>query len=215
MDAITINEWKNQMLVYKFALDEVNTKLEILNEEFQFIHNYNPIEHLKSRLKNPESIMLKLNRKNLDVTIANARAYIHDIAGIRIICSFTTDIYQIVDLLSRQTDVKVLMMKDYIQHPKPNGYRSVHMLIMIPVFLTDRVEEVPVEIQIRTVAMDFWASLEHKIYYKYAKEIPLRITEQLKESATLIDDLDRRMLELNKEVQCYKDLAQLEAAISK
>ena len=214
MDVATINEWKNQMLVYKFAMDEVNTKLEILNEEFQFIHNYNPIEHMKSRLKNPESMIAKLTRKNLDVTISNARAYIQDIAGIRIICAFTTDIYQIADLLSRQTDVKVLKVKDYIQHPKPNGYRSVHMLIMIPVFLTDRVEEVPVEIQIRTIAMDFWASLEHKIYYKFAKDVPKRITDQLKESATLIDDLDKRMLELNKEVQGYKDLAQLEAASS-
>ncbi|MCL6459465.1 MAG: GTP pyrophosphokinase family protein, partial [Gorillibacterium sp.] len=178
------------------------------------IHNYNPIEHMKSRLKNPESIIAKLKRKNLDITIANARAHIHDIAGVRIICSFTTDIYQIAELLSRQTDVTVLRVKDYIQFPKPNGYRSVHMLIMIPVFLTDRVEQVPVEIQIRTIAMDFWASLEHKIYYKFEKAIPRRITDQLKESATLIDDLDKRMLALNKEVQEYKDLARLEAASS-
>lgn len=212
MDTQRINEWKNQLLVYKFAMDEVNTKLEILNEEFQFIHNYNPIEHMKSRLKHPESIIAKLRRKNLDVTLENARTHIHDIAGIRIICSFTTDIYQIADLLSRQNDVKVLQVKDYIQFPKPNGYRSVHMLIMIPVFLTDRVEEVPVEIQIRTIAMDFWASLEHKIYYKFDKAVPPRITDQLKESATLIDDLDKRMLALNKEVQSFKELAQLDSS---
>lgn len=204
MNAKAINEWKNWLLVYKFALDEVNTKLEILNEEFQFIHNYNPIEHMKSRLKSPESIISKLGRKEMDVTMENARDHIHDIAGIRIICSFTTDIYRIIDLLSRQSDVEVLKVKDYIKHPKPNGYRSAHMLITIPVFLTDRVEQVPVEIQIRTVAMDFWASLEHKIYYKFDSEVPRSITDQLKDSAELIDLLDKRMLSINEEVLEHK-----------
>ncbi|MEO3945254.1 GTP pyrophosphokinase family protein [Gorillibacterium sp. CAU 1737] len=199
-----INDWKNGLLVYKFALDEVNTKLEILNEEFQYIHNYNPIEHMKSRLKSPESIIAKLRRKDLEVTLDNAREHIHDIAGIRIICSFTTDIYKIMDLLSRQSDVQVLKVKDYIRSPKPNGYRSAHLLILIPVFLSDRVEQVPVEIQIRTVAMDFWASLEHKIYYKFDSEVPESITDQLKDSAELIDLLDKRMLAINEEVQDYK-----------
>ncbi len=204
MNTKMINDWKNWLLVYKFALDEVNTKLEILNEEFQFIHNYNPIEHMKSRLKSPESIISKLRRKQLDVTMENAREHIRDIAGIRIICSFTTDIYKIIDLLSRQSDVQVLKVKDYIQNPKPNGYRSAHMIILIPVFLTDRVEQVPVEIQIRTVAMDFWASLEHKIYYKFESEVPQSITDQLKDSAELIDLLDKRMLAINEEVSEYK-----------
>ncbi len=204
MNAKMINEWKNWLLVYKFALDEVNTKLEILNEEFQFIHNYNPIEHMKSRLKSPESIISKLHRKGLEVSLENARDHIHDIAGIRIICSFTTDIYKIIDLLSRQSDVQVLKVKDYIKEPKPNGYRSAHLLILIPVFLTDRVEQVPVEIQIRTVAMDFWASLEHKIYYKFDSEVPRSITDQLKNSAELIDLLDKRMLAINEEVSEYK-----------
>jgi len=203
-NAMKINEWRNLLLVYKFALDEVNTKLDILNEEFQFIHNYNPIEHIKSRLKSPESIISKLRRKQLDVTLENARSHIHDIAGIRIICSFTTDIYKIIDMLTRQDDVQVLKVKDYIQSPKPNGYRSAHMLILIPVFLTDRVEQVPVEIQIRTVAMDFWASLEHKIYYKFDSEVPHSITDQLKNSAELIDLLDKRMLAINEEVSAYK-----------
>lgn len=194
-------------LTYKFALDEVETKLNILNEEFQFIHDYNPIEHVKTRIKNPESVMDKLRRKNMDINLENAKEHIRDIAGVRVICSFSTDIYQILEMISQQTDVKVIEVKDYVLNPKPNGYKSLHLIVEIPVFLTNRIENVLVEIQIRTSAMDFWASLEHKIYYKYNEGIPPEIQQQLKESADMINLLDKRMLALNQEVLKHREFA--------
>lgn len=197
-------EWHNLMLIHKFALDEINTKLEILNEDFQLIHHHNPIEHLKSRVKTPESIAEKLKRKGYAVTVDNAKEYIHDISGIRIICSFTSDIYTLCDLITNQNDVKVIKVKDYIENPKPNGYQSLHLLVEIPVFLTNRTEHVKVEIQIRTIAMDFWASLEHKIYYKFDKTVPQNITDQLKECASVITHLDSKMLQLKHEIAQYR-----------
>ena len=161
---IEINNWKYIMLKYKFALDEMKTKLTILNEEFQLLHDHNPIEHIKYRLKSPQSIKEKLERKGFEPTIENAEKHIHDIAGIRVTCSFLTDIYKIYDMIQSQNDITILKVKDYIQNPKDNGYKSLHLLVEIPIFLTDRSEKVTVEIQIRTIAMDFWASLEHKIY---------------------------------------------------
>ncbi|WP_337101633.1 GTP pyrophosphokinase [Paenibacillus sp. YIM B09110] len=199
-----IKEWSHFFLTYKFALDEVETKLNILNEEFQFIHDYNPIEHMKTRIKTPESLMTKLRRKGLDISLEAAREHIRDIAGVRVICSFSTDIYHIVDMISMQSDVKIIEIKDYVKNPKPNGYQSVHLIIEIPVFLTNRTEYVGVEIQIRTIAMDFWASLEHKIYYKFDERIPEHIQQQLKGSAAMIDSLDRQMLALNEEVQRHR-----------
>jgi putative GTP pyrophosphokinase len=202
-----LKQWAHFFLTYKFALDAVETKLNILNEEFQFIHDYNPIEHMKTRIKTPESVMQKLQRKGLDISLEDAKAHIRDIAGVRVICSFTTDIYQIVDMISKQSDVRVIELKDYVITPKPNGYQSIHLLIEIPVFLTDRTENVPVEIQIRTIAMDFWASLEHKIYYKFNEQIPPHIQQQLKGSADMIHLLDREMLALNAEVQKHRQQA--------
>ncbi len=202
-----LKQWAHFFLTYKFALDAVETKLNILNEEFQFIHDYNPIEHMKTRIKAPESVMKKLQRKGLDITLEDAKEHIRDIAGVRVICSFSTDIYQIVDMISKQSDVRVVEIKDYVINPKPNGYQSIHLLIEIPVFLTDRTENVLVEIQIRTIAMDFWASLEHKIYYKFNEQIPPHIQEQLKGSADMIHLLDRQMLALNVEVQKHREQA--------
>lgn len=202
-----LKQWAHFFLTYKFALDAVETKLNILNEEFQFIHDYNPIEHMKTRIKAPESVMKKLQRKGLDITLEDAKEHIRDIAGVRVICSFSTDIYQIVDMISKQSDVRVVEIKDYVLNPKPNGYQSIHLLIEIPVFLTDRTEHVLVEIQIRTIAMDFWASLEHKIYYKFNEQIPPHIQEQLKGSADMIHLLDRQMLALNVEVQKHREQA--------
>ncbi|MCC3373317.1 GTP pyrophosphokinase family protein [Cohnella sp. REN36] len=199
-----MREWGKMLLTYKFALDEVSTKLNILNEELHFIQNYNPIEHMKTRIKSPESIRDKLLRKGMDVTIENARAHIRDIAGIRVICSFSTDIYRMVEMISKQHDVEVLEIKDYVASPKPNGYQSLHLNVRIPVFLTDHLEHVPVEIQIRTIAMDFWASLEHKIYYKFNEQVPGEIGSQLKEAADLISSLDERMFSLNEQVQKYR-----------
>lgn len=199
-------EWAKLLLTYKFALEEVSTKLKILNEELQFIHNYNPIEHIKTRIKSPESIQAKLTRKGFAVTAENAKESVRDIAGIRVICSFSSDIDKVFEMLKRQNDVRVIEVKDYVRNPKPNGYQSLHAIIEIPVFLTDHIEPVPVEVQIRTVAMDFWASLEHKIYYKYQEQVPSHIRERLKETADMVSLLDRRMFELNEEVQQFKVL---------
>ena len=160
------------MMVYKFALDEINTRIDILKQEFHYSYEYNPIEHVKSRLKTPESIIEKVYRRGYDLTLPSIRENVKDIAGVRITCSFTSDIYRISEMLQRQKDIRTVEIKDYIKNPKLNGYKSLHLIIEVPVFMSDQVENVYVEIQIRTIAMDFWASLEHKIYYKYDKEVP-------------------------------------------
>lgn len=196
-----VDTWNELSLVYKSALREINTKLEILNEEFQVVHKYNPIEHIKSRIKTPESIVKKLKRYGKESTIENMVKYVNDIAGIRVICSFTNDIYRIADMLSNQSDIRVLEVKDYLKNPKPSGYKSYHMIITLPIFLSDRIVDAVVEIQIRTVAMDFWASLEHKINYKFEGNIPVGIRNELVECAHMVSSLDDKMLSLNEEVR--------------
>lgn len=195
-----IDSWKEVTLVYNAALRQIETKMEILNDEFQHVHQYNPIEHIKARIKTPESIVKKLKRNGYESTIENMVKYINDIAGIRIICSFTSDIYRIVDMISDQKDIKVIGVKDYITYPKASGYKSYHMIVTVPVYLSDRIVDTKVEIQIRTVAMDFWASLEHKIHYKFEGDAPEHIKSELIECAKLVSDLDARMLSLNDEV---------------
>lgn len=202
------NDWKNSLIIYRFALEEIKTKLKILNEEFQFIHNRNPIEHMKSRIKDPKGIILKLQRKGLDVTVDNAKKHIHDIAGVRITCSFIADIYDIYKVLEKQDDIKVVKVKDYITNPKPNGYKSLHLIIKIPVFLSTGMEEVFVEIQIRTIAMDFWASLEHKIYYKFDKEVPQHLLDELKEAADAAHGLDIKMEKIKDRVDIHRTIGQ-------
>ncbi|ADL53760.1 RelA/SpoT domain protein [Clostridium cellulovorans 743B] len=198
------NEFKHLMLLYNCALREVDTKLTILNDEFQVIHDHNPIEHIKSRIKTPESIVKKLKRKGFEITAENMKTHISDIAGIRVICSFTSDIYKIFELITSQSDITLLKVKDYIKSPKPNGYRSLHLLVEVPVFLSEKTEPMKVEIQIRTVAMDFWASLEHKIHYKFEKTPPQYILDNLKLCADTVNALDAEMLMLNEEIQKYK-----------
>lgn len=200
-----VDSWEEVLLIYRSALRKVNTKLEILNDEFQHVHRYNPIEHMKSRIKTSESIVKKLKRKGYESTIENMVEHVDDIAGIRIICSFSSDIYQIAEMLVNQNDIKVLSIKDYIKNPKASGYKSYHMIITVPVFLSDKVVDTKVEIQIRTVAMDFWASLEHKIHYKFEGNAPEHIKEELVECARMVSDLDARMLSLNTEVQKLLD----------
>ena len=195
-----INSWEEVNLLYNSALKQITTKIEILNEEFQEVHRYNPIEHVKARLKAPESIVKKLRRNGYESTIENMVRYVNDIAGIRIICSFTSDIYRIAEMISNQKDIQVLTIKDYIMNPKDSGYRSYHMIISLPVYLSDRIVNVKVEIQIRTVAMDFWASLEHKIQYKFEGKAPTHINSELYECAHMVADLDARMLSLNEEI---------------
>ena len=158
-----VESWEEVILIYRSALKQIATKLEILNDEFQHVHRYNPIEHIKSRLKTSESIVKKLRRQGHESTIHNMVQYVNDIAGIRVICSFTSDIYRIAEMITNQGDIKVISVKDYLVNPKPSGYKSYHMLVSVPVYLSDRIVDTKVEIQIRTVAMDFWASLEHKI----------------------------------------------------
>lgn len=196
-----VDSWKEVILIYNSALKEIGTKLEILNDEFQHVHRYNPIEHIKSRIKTSESIVKKLKKHGYESTIENMVEYVNDIAGIRVICSFTSDIYRIAEMISNQNDIKILSIKDYIKNPKPSGYKSYHMLVSVPIFLSDRIVYAKVEIQIRTVAMDFWASLEHKIHYKFEGNAPQHIQTELVECAHMVSDLDARMLSLNEEVQ--------------
>ena len=190
-----IDSWETMMFLYNSALKEVNTKLEILNDEFVHIHNYNPIEYIKSRIKTPESIVKKLKKGGYESTIENMVTYVKDIAGIRIVCSFTSDIYRLAEMIGRQNDLTVISVKDYMKHPKASGYKSYHMIVSVPIFLSNKVVDTKVEIQIRTIAMDFWASLEHKLRYK--KEIPEfekdSLQKELFECAQMINTLDQRM----------------------
>lgn len=192
--------WEEILLLHNSALKEIGTKLEILNDEFQHIHQYNPIEHIKSRIKTPESIVKKLKRKGYDSTLQNMVKYVNDIAGIRIICSFSSDIYRIAEMLRNQNDIKIISVKDYIQKPKESGYKSYHMLVSVPIYLSDSVVDTKVEIQIRTIAMDFWASLEHKMNYKFETNAPEEIRKELYECAQMVSALDERMLYLNDEI---------------
>ncbi len=195
-----VDNWKTAIFLYNAALKEVNTKLEILNEEFRHVHQYNPIEYFKSRIKSPESIVKKLKRNGYESSIENMVDYVNDIAGFRIVCSFTSDIYRIAEMIGKQNDLTVVSVKDYIKNPKPNGYKSYHMLVTVPIFLSDRVVDTKVEIQIRTIAMDFWASLEHKIYYKFEGNAPDYISSELRDCADIVSTLDARMLQLNEAI---------------
>ena len=209
VDAIGINEgvdsWQTVTLLYNSALKEIGTKLEILNDEFQHVHRYNPIEHIKSRIKTAESIVKKLKKRGYESTIENMVKFVNDIAGIRVICSFTSDIYRIAEMLAGQNDIKVLSIKDYIKNPKESGYKSYHMIVTVPIYLSDGAVDTKVEIQIRTVAMDFWASLEHKINYKFEGEAPEHIKRELYECAEMVSDLDARMMSLNEEIKEYAE----------
>jgi putative GTP pyrophosphokinase len=195
------------MMYYKFALDELNTKIDILKQEFQYVHDYNPIEHVKSRVKTPESIVKKAYNKGYEITLPTIKANIKDIAGIRITCSFISDIYELSKMLQNQKDIKLIECKDYIKNPKPNGYQSLHLILEIPIFMSDREENVCVEVQIRTIAMDFWASLEHKIYYKYNKEVPQKLKDELKEAANSAAQLDKKMESIHKEMNILKEFS--------
>lgn len=194
-------DFRRFMLQYQFAIEEVTTKISILQEEFRHLHDYNPIEHVGSRLKAPESIIAKVTRKGCDPSFTSIREQITDIAGVRITCSFTSDVYAFFDMLTSQSDITVLNVKDYIANAKPNGYRSLHALVQVPVFLSNSVEKVTVELQFRTIAMDFWASLEHKIHYKYKDAVPQGVVEHLSEAAETARKLDSLMEDLHRQVR--------------
>jgi len=196
-----VDSWKTVMFLYNSALKEVETKLHILNDEFQHVHQYNPIEHIKTRIKTPESIVKKLKRYHHETSIENMVNHINDIAGVRLICSFTSDIYHLAEMIGNQSDLHVESIKDYIKNPKESGYKSYHMLVSVPIYLSDHVVSAKVEIQIRTIAMDFWASLEHKIYYKFEGCAPEYISRDLQECAYMIAELDDKMLSINEAIQ--------------
>ena len=187
--------FKRLMAYYKCAIMEVETKLKVLNQEFSLEYDRNPIETIKTRLKSPDSIVKKLAKKDVPLTVESIEKNLNDIAGVRVICSFPEDIYVLADCLLQQDDIKLIEVKDYIKNPKPNGYRSLHLIVEIPIFLKDEKKNMRVEVQLRTIAMDFWASLEHKLSYK--KDIPQDEEELLRrellDCAQISADLDLRM----------------------
>lgn len=194
------DEFQKFLREYEFGMREVETKISILRDEFLHDHAYNPIEHVKSRIKTPDSIVEKIARKGIEEPdFARIREEITDIAGVRVTCSFVADVYQLFDLLTQQDDITVRAVKDYIKTPKPNGYKSLHVIIEVPVFLSTGPLLVPVEVQFRTIAMDFWASLEHKIYYKFANQVPSHLVESLSDAADAAAALDTRMERLHRE----------------
>lgn len=186
---------------YSAAMREVQTKLEILDEEFHSCHRRNPIHHIESRLKTIPSMMEKLRRKSYPVSMDSAVEKLFDIAGIRVVCSYVEDVYTVARLLTSQDDVKVLHVRDYIRSPKENGYRSLHLILEIPVFLQEGRINVPVEVQLRTIAMDFWASLEHSMRYKAQGEVPEDISRELVEASQDVAALDRRMQSLHDRIE--------------
>ena len=195
-----VESWETLMFLYNSALKEVSTKLEILNDEFRHVHKYDPIEYIKSRIKTPESIVKKLKRHGLDINVDNMIQYINEIAGVRIVCSYTSDIYKIAEMIGKQNDLTVISVKDYIRNPKPSGYQSFHMLVSVPIFIGEKVVDTKVEIQIRTIGLDFWARLEHKIYYKFEGNAPAYISRELRDCASIVSTMDVRMQQLNEEI---------------
>lgn len=184
--------------MYSAALKQIESKIDTINEEFKILHKYNPIEHVSSRIKSKESINKKLKKKGLEPNFENLIKTINDVAGLRIICSFIPDIYTIVEMIENMQDITVLKKKDYVSKPKESGYSSYHLIVSMPVSLSVGTIDVKVEIQIRTMAMDFWANLEHKINYKYEKDIPKSIKKELKECAKMTQKLDKKMSSLGR-----------------
>ena len=181
------------MMMYNCAIREVRTKFEVLNDDFSVAYKRNPIEMIKSRIKKPASIMEKLKRKSFPMTMESILNNLNDVAGVRVICSFIDDIYEVADMFAKQDDVRVIEIKDYIKNPKPNGYRSLHLIVSIPIFLLHEKRQMKVEIQLRTIAMDSWASLEHQLRYKKDYEFTEEMASELLHCANLSAELDSRM----------------------
>lgn len=187
--------------LYNAAIKEIETKLDILNDEFKVRYMRNPIHHIESRLKSPQSMIKKLTRRHFEVSLESARRNLNDIAGIRVVCCYIDDVYHVADMLLRQSDLRLVDCTDYIKSPNYNGYRSLHLDIETPIYLAERTENVTVEVQIRTVAMDFWASLEHDLHYKSEKDIPADIVEQMVKSADEIAAIDQKMQDIYHRIQ--------------
>ena len=204
----TIEEFLTMRFRYQSAMREVRTKLEILDDEFSMRHSRNPIHHMESRIKTPNSILQKLRRKGLAPTPQSAMDNLHDIAGIRVVCAYLNDTYAIAELLGKQDDLRILRVRDYIKCPKPNGYRSLHLIVEVPVFLSSGKELLPVEVQIRTIAMDFWASLEHQLRYKEVTNVPETLNQQLCDAAERIAALDSEMQHIHDQMLSWVDQAE-------
>ncbi len=197
----TIVEYKELMMIYTCAMKEVQTKFEVLSTEFKVRYQRNPISSMSSRLKKTSGIASKLSKRNLRFTLENIEEHIHDVAGVRVICAYIDDIYMIADAFLKQDDVTLIEKKDYIAHPKPNGYRSLHLIVEFPVFFCEHKKNVKVEVQIRTMAMDFWASLEHQLRYKNDVCGCDEICMQLKECADVISKTDEKMLSIRRQIE--------------
>lgn len=196
----SLEPFNRMMMMYRCASMEIETKLKVLNEEFSLHHNRNPIETIKTRIKDPLSILEKTKRKSIPFTIEGLEQNMFDIAGIRVICAFPEDIYTVRNLLIKQDDVRLYKEKDYIKHPKPNGYRSLHLIVEVPIFLAEEKKPMKVEVQLRTIAMDCWASLDHKLKYKQNVENADEIAAKLKKCADISSELDFRMQEIRREI---------------
>lgn len=192
--------------VYSAAIREINARLTTLDADFSYKNRHNPIHHIESRIKSLSSIIKKLQNTNFPVSMNSAKKNLHDIAGVRVVCRYVDDIYRIADLLLAQDDISLILEKNYIKNPKPNGYRSLHIVVDVPVYMSQGKLFVPVEIQIRTVAMDFWATLEHGIRYKATEEVSQRIVDELRECADVITETDYKMQEIFKALQQVNDL---------
>jgi Uncharacterized protein conserved in bacteria len=191
--------------VYAAAIREVNSRLQTLNAEFSFASKHNPIHHMESRIKSLTSIVKKLEGMNITPSMINAKKNLRDIAGVRVVCRYQDDIYRIANLLLKQDDVNLILKKDYIQNPKENGYRSLHIVVDVPVYMIEGKLYTPVEIQIRTVAMDFWATLEHGIRYKASEEVPPELVQELRSCADVITETDRRMQDIFRTLQTVRN----------
>lgn len=191
--------------MYEAAIREINARLTTLDQEFSYRHRHNPIHHIESRVKSLPSIVKKLRDANHPISIIAAKKYLHDIAGVRVVCRYVDDIYRMADLLLAQDDISLILEKNYIENPKPNGYRSLHIVVDVPVYVSQGKLFIPVEIQIRTVAMDFWATLEHGIRYKATGGVPQSIVERLRECADVITETDYKMQQIFKELREVND----------
>ncbi len=194
------DEFSRLMSYYRCAMMEIETKFNVLNEEYSLAHDRNPINSIKTRLKSFPSIKEKLKRKGVDDSVESIEKNLNDIAGVRVICSFPEDVYALADALLKQDDITLIEKKDYIKNPKPNGYRSLHMIVTIPIFLAHEKRMMKVEIQLRTIAMDFWASLEHQLHYKKSTTFTEEMAKELYNCAELSAELDNRMDNLRKKV---------------
>lgn len=199
-------DFSELMLKYNFALQTLETQLNMLIKEYEFKNKVNPVEHIKSRIKTEESALDKLNKKGYELSLDNLKEHVKDMIGIRIVCSFIDDVDTIVNIIKKTKQFRVISEKNYIDNPKSTGYMSYHLIVEIPLYLDETVEYIPAEIQIRTVAMDFFASLDHKIRYKFPGDIPDEVKDEMVSCSFVIQALDKKMYELNEIVKKYNDL---------